>query len=497
MKRIDRGIILGGLACGALAGCGASSTARLAPKAPDRPWRQDAAKSGESTRFELQSDAALPFNGDEGLLDANHVYNLPELIDLAERANPDTRLAWEKARRSAFAVGLIESAYLPQISAEVIGGIQHTPLPIPQSLIGRGYFNLDTNEVLPGLVLKWLLFDFGKRAGMVKAAKQISIAADIAFTGAHQKLIFEVSRSYFALDAERAQLQVAEDALKTSQVLQDAAESKRQRGLATITEVALARRTTARAQFELERAKAADNDAFHGLLESMGVKPTFKLRIAESEARELNTTLAGEANAYIERALSRRPDVLASLAQLRASEAEISSAESSYYPTIGVEGWVNQNVGGFSIDGGPSYRVNEPAAGILFKLSLPLYDGGSRKNAVNIARSGSAAAKAELLKTQNEAIRQVARTYDAVKSALAEYEAALALVAASNTAYSAALDSYRHGVGTLTDAVMAESEKSRAQSEKAHAYSSVLTAAAALAFSTGELTSAEPVSNHP
>ena len=50
------------------------------------------------------------------------------------------------------------------------------------------------------------------------------------------------------------------------------------------------------------------------------------------------------------------------------------------------------------------------------------------RNTLNIARSKSAAAKEELRKTQDRAIRQVAKAYDMVKSALAEYDSALALV---------------------------------------------------------------------
>jgi outer membrane protein len=485
---VKRLVILG-LSCAVLVGC--ASTGHLAPKAPDRPWNPDNSTAGSAGKFDLQADTSIPYKGDEGLLDPNHIYNLPELIDLAERSNLDTRIAWEQARQAAFAVGIVESKYLPQISAEVLGGIQHTPLAIPESVDSRGYFNADTNEVVPGLVLKWLLFDFGKRGGMTESAKQISIASNIEFTGAHQKLIFEVSKSYFSLVAERAELRVAEDALATAKILQDSAEAKKKRGLETITELAQARRATAKAKFDLEHARAADNDAFHGLLESMGLKPTLKLQIEESSGRDLPKSLAVEVNTYVDRALARRPDILASLAKLRASEAEVSSAESSYYPTVGIDGWVNQNIGSFSIDGGTSYRVNEPAAGVLLKLSLPLYDAGLRKNTVEIARSRSSAAQDELLKTQNEAIRQVARTFDAVKSTLAEYAAAVALVTASDTSYLASLDSYRHGVGSMTDAVTAETQKAQAQFTQAHAYASVLTAAAALAFSTGELTATD------
>src|SRR5207248_1334425 len=43
-------------------------------------------------------------------------YSLAELIDLAQRINPETREAWEQARQAALAVGLVESSYAPQIS---------------------------------------------------------------------------------------------------------------------------------------------------------------------------------------------------------------------------------------------------------------------------------------------------------------------------------------------------------------------------------------------
>src|SRR5262249_12568780 len=38
-------------------------------------------------------------------------YTLAELIDLAQRTNPETRVAWERARQAAAAVGLVASEY--------------------------------------------------------------------------------------------------------------------------------------------------------------------------------------------------------------------------------------------------------------------------------------------------------------------------------------------------------------------------------------------------
>ncbi len=464
---------------------------------PERAERPGDETAGRPASFAVPPDPGLPGKRGGISIDPSHAYTLPDLIDLAQRTNPDTRIAWERARQAALAVGMVETTYLPDLSAEVLGGFQHTPLPIPKTLDSRGYFTVNTEEILPGLVVKWLLFDFGRRDAQAEGAKQISRAADIGFTGAHQKLIFEVSKAYFAVDAERAQRRVAETALKNAQILEEAVSAKHARGLATVPEVAQAHRGVAKARFDLEQAKAADNDVYHGLLEAMGITPTLKLTLADSAGRHLPKALGDAADEMIRRALARRPDIVASLAKLRSSEAGVAAAEASYYPTIGLEGTINQNIGAISVNGGSSYRVDEPAAGILFRLKLPLYDGGLRDKTLAMARSKQAEAEEELAKAEDEAVRQIARAYDALTSALAQHDAAEALETAAGAASDAALDAYRHGVGTFTAASTAETERAQAQSAGARAYAGVLTAAAALAFATGELTSSQVLENRP
>lgn len=45
-------------------------------------------------------------------VDAEHPYTLPELIDLAEREHPETRIAWETARNAALTTGIAQK-HLP------------------------------------------------------------------------------------------------------------------------------------------------------------------------------------------------------------------------------------------------------------------------------------------------------------------------------------------------------------------------------------------------
>jgi outer membrane protein len=474
------------LAVFSLSACATDELA-LAPSTPDRPWTIPSSVA-EPVRQAVPAAADAAPENTVSVDPARH-YDLAGLIDLAQRTNPETREAWERARQAALAVGLSETSYVPQISAEIVGGFQHTPLPIPTTLIPQGYFVSNTRELIPMLAAKWLLFDFGRRAGTVEAARANAFVANVAFTGAHQKLIYAVSRDYFALGAARGRLRVAEQALKNAQIVQDASETRQANGLATVVELAQARRQTAQARFNLERAKGDDHAAYAALVASMGIAPNAPVGVTDSSQQTLPAVSSGDVDQLVQNALTNRPDIVAALAKVRAAEATLSSARASYYPTIGLEAQAYQNVGALSTQGSRYYSVNEPGANILLKLSLPLFDGGARDAGVATARAEVAAARASLDQARDTAVKQVTDAYDALHTSFAEYAAALAVTQAAQTAYDAALDAYRNGVGTYTDVVSEETALSQAQSEKEDAHANVFTAAAALAFSTGAILS--------
>src|SRR5258707_13513918 len=123
---------------------GAHLAVAQAPPGPAQPWAipESAIRRAEAL-------------GNSGFSVPHKQYDLAALVDLAERENPKTREAWEAAREAAAEIGLAESAYLPQLSLQAIGGFQHTPLPMPRNLVPAGYFVSDTREIIPALALKW------------------------------------------------------------------------------------------------------------------------------------------------------------------------------------------------------------------------------------------------------------------------------------------------------------------------------------------------------
>ena len=120
-----------------LCGC-ATSALELAPASPDRPWQPATDASGEiqpgtlpPADASVPKDYVLPSNTALAQLppapsgiDGQHAYTLPELIDIAQSNNPSTRIAWAEARNAALAAGIAKSAYLPDVSAIVVGGYQ-------------------------------------------------------------------------------------------------------------------------------------------------------------------------------------------------------------------------------------------------------------------------------------------------------------------------------------------------------------------------------------
>jgi outer membrane protein len=447
-----------------------------APPSPEQPWAIPEAA--------INRAAAL---GNAGFSVPHKQYGLAALVDLAERANPKTRQAWEVAREAAAGIGLAESAYLPQLSLQAIGGFQHTPLPMPKNLVPAGYFVSDTREVIPALALKWLLFDFGGRAAQLQAARADSFVANVAFTGAHQKLIFEVSQAYFDLGAARGKLHAAQKALSTALTTQDAAVAKQNNGLATVVAVAQAQRQSAQARYTLAAAQGAERNARANLIAALGVPAATEIDVVDSAELPLPPAPADSVSKAVDQALAHRPDVIAALGKVDAAEAALKGERRSYYPKIELSGQAFQNIGSLNSDGGPYSHIDRPGQSLLLSFSVPLFDGGMRRSRISMADAKARQAQEQLATARDSASQQVVRAYNGLLTSLAEYEAATALAQAAHTAYDAALSSYRQGVGTYTDLATEENAVVQGDTQVEDARANAHTAAAALALSVGAI----------
>ena len=107
-------------------------------------------------------------------------------------------------------------------------------------------------------------------------------------------------------------------------------------------------------------------------------------------------------------------------------------------------------------------------------MSIPIFDAHRRANAIPQAKNDEDKAAAALDEIRLNAVREIVSAQISLRTSLAANDAAAVLRATAQTSYDAALDSYKQGVGTVTASVEI----------------SALSAAATLAYATGQLGSA-------
>jgi len=435
-------------------------------------------------------------------IDPGKVYDLPELIDIAERTNPETRVAWERARQAAAALGLSESAYYPYLAASAFAGYEKAFIPFPTlqqgpgpsdvSVIGGGTLGFELKSARVALDMKWLLLDFGERSAMKTVAEEGLTAANVGFNAVHQQVVFAVSRRYYEFNSARQRVEAAEISQSAANTVADSARLRLEHGLATRPEVLQAEEQAARETFELVAARGAMSDALVELVESLGILPTTKLQVAPLPERPFDTDATESLEDLIARALVQRPDLVAKLSKVRASRAEVKGARAAYYPKFVLDshvGWLDLQM---SAAGSPYFGGNKPVYGAGILVSVPVFDGFARREKLRIAEAELAASEDELTHSRDSVMREVWRVRTQVETALHKLDSAEKLIAASESAFSASLEAYRHGLATYVEVANAQRSVASARSVMVDTRAGVYVSLTTLALTVGDLARPAP-----
>jgi outer membrane protein len=469
------------------------------PPSADRTWSPPNLSNYES---EL---AGQRFKNGEGSsrvsINPRKVYNLAELIDIAERSNPETRVAWERARQAAAAVGLSESAYYPFLVASAAAGYDRAFIPFPTlavdqkklpslgavSITGGSSLVTEAQVYRGELNAKWLLLDFGERSAVVAASREQLMMANVGFNATHQKIVFQVTERFYQLGTARQKVLVSQSALEAAQTVEQAVQARIDNGLATKPELLQAQQQMAQSAFDVEATTGVESDARVALVESIGLLPTVPLRVADLGQRSTSEQTNGSVDELIARALSQRPDLVAKLANVRAKEDGIRKVRAEYYPKVAIDAHVSMTELDVSIAGSKYFGDNKPTFGAFLTASVPIFDGFARRHKMEMAGAELRGAENELAGARDSAVREVWKASTDFKTALRKQESAAKLVAASQNAFDAVLESYKQGLSTFPEIVSAQRNLASARSVSHDTQSAIFTTATALALSTGDL----------
>jgi outer membrane protein TolC len=426
-------------------------------------------------------------------LDTGHTYTLAELIDIAERNNPVTRVYWEQAKQKAGLLGIAKSSYFPVLAGMAAAGDLRSIVPFPKPLAPRGYVTVEAPFVQPELTLQYLIFDFGKREAMVDAATAEKLVSGANFIQANQEVAFRVTSAFYNLQTAEERLQAAHETLTTAQTTQDAAEAQMNNGRATLPDVLQARAETSQAVFDLESAEGDEKVARVALTELIGVEPSPDIKIASQQDSSLPQALSLPIDALIDLAIADRQDLKAQAQEIRAASDAVKAAKAEYRPKIVLSATGAESSLWPTMDYGKLGQATEPTWSATLGVEWRIFDGGARRNGLAIAESQRREAQDGMRAKHDDAVREVWTAYIGFLTGLRKEQAAVAVLDSANVSYASSLDAYKYGVRNLVDVVTAEDRLAQARLAHVSARSQLLLEAVDLEFVTGNLLRNKPL----
>ena len=453
---------------------GGTTFAQKAPPTAERPWDVPTGRQ----QLKLPPPLAPAFSPD-----VSKIYTLSDLVNLAERNNPETRVAWENAKARAADLGIAEAALYPTLAATVLAQSSRNNI-----FFAPNYYRQTTETFSPAFALDYIIFDFGRRSQEISIGRSNLLAANFRFNDTHRRIIFEVMRAYYRLLDTRGQEDAEEANLKNADTVQQAAEARLEQGLATLPDVLEARSAAAQANYDLQAAVGAAEIAHGDLATALGVPPTSQFQVESIQSLTIPHDLTGTVEASVDKALAQRPDLMQRIAQLRAAAAEVEAAHSAYLPTLSIDGdaGVARTYGEQNQTAGV-YSPTEEFWNARLSLTWTLFDGLERENRLAKAKAEQKQAAAEVVAIRDQVENEVWSAYSTAQTALRQQQAAAALLAAASESYNAALQSYTYGVRSQIDVVSAQRTLAQARTADVSARTQLLTGIADLAFQTGDL----------
>jgi len=440
-----------------------------APPSPSAPWKAPPGAIKAEPAIALTTPAAMPADIAERI----RQLTLADIVDLALRNNPATRVSWAQARASAALLGSARGQYYPTVDGAA--SLSRTRAPATANRTAA-----DQTEYGPSISLSYLLFDFGGRSGSVERARQTAFAANLTHNATLQNTVFEAEAAYFTYMATEALLGAVRSALAEAQTNLTAAEQRNTVGLATIADVLQARTALSQERFNFETIQGNLQAARGFLASAVGLPANLPFELQPLPQSIPVGTITQSVDSLINLALLNRPDLAAARAEAASAAAQVRVARAAALPALMLGGSAARNYTVPRTVSGPSY-------GLSLGLSVPIFNGFSRQYEIAAAKAQADAVSAFADQTRQQVVTQVFISYYTLQTAAARVSASDDLLASATQSVQVAAGRYREGVGSIIDLLTAQSALANARAQQVQARWEWYTALAQLARDAGVL----------
>ncbi|WP_020651670.1 efflux transporter outer membrane subunit [Massilia niastensis] len=470
IKRFLPSLLAGALAA-ALAGCATVGADFQAPGAPSAPAFRHAADAGANA-----DGARLPAAWWTVFGDAT----LDSLEQRALHDNPGVKAAAQRLLQAQAQLGVARAGQLPAVSVST--GVSNTRTSA-ETAQGRalGGRSIEGDNFSVGASLSYELDLWGRVRRAVEAADAQALAAQDDRDGVILLLSGQVASSYWQLRGLDAELAILRDALGTRQEAQDLVEARFKAGLSNELDVSRARIERANAEADLHEVQRQRNLVEHALATLVGASPSAPLLPAAAPAARLPQPPMVPVGLPAS-LVGRRPDLAASVAQLRAANAQVGVAEGAFYPSVSLTGnfgFASEDLRDLASGGARQFSAGPLA------LSLPLFDAGRNRANLALARARYEEARASHETRLLGALREVEDALSDVEQRQKQGEVQAQSQQAAARALLVAQARYERGVSTYLDVTDAQRSALAADRAAAQIRTQRLLASVAVARALG------------
>lgn len=295
----------------------------------------------------------------------------------ALRDNPGVEAAAQRLLQAQAQLGVVRAGQLPSVSVGAGVSNARTSSETSQGL-ALGGRSIEGNNYSVAASFSYELDLWGRVRRIVEASDAQALAAQIDRDGVLLMLSGQVASNYWQLRGLDAEMAILRDALATRRESQDLIEARFNAGLSNELDVSRTRIERANAEADLHEVQRQRNLVEHALATLVGASPAAPLlpETATGALPQPPSIPVGLPASLV----GQRPDLAASVAQLKAANAQIGVAEGAFYPALSLTG--NFGYASQSLNDLASGGARQFSAGPL-ALSLPIFDGG--RNRANLA----------------------------------------------------------------------------------------------------------------
>ncbi|MFA5167982.1 MAG: efflux transporter outer membrane subunit [Candidatus Omnitrophota bacterium] len=252
---------------------------------------------------------------------------LRKIIEMALQNNRDLRIAALNVERARALYGISRADLLPVVDADIGGSQQQVSADTIRPGVKRTSKLYDVNLGIAA----WEIDFFGRIRSLEKQALEEYLNTEEARRSAQISLVSSVANAYLTLAADRENLALAENTLKSQMSSCNMVQRQYDLGVATAldlhrakTPVEIARRDIAR----YTELVAQDQNALNLLAGSPVPEDLLPFALASVKPpKDISSGLSSEV-------LLKRPDIMAAEHRLKGAYANIGAARAAFFPQI-------------------------------------------------------------------------------------------------------------------------------------------------------------------